>query len=181
MTDSDGVMDVDGRWMTWTSAQLGFDMLRTIAGDWGHPSMMWTALNALGVLQGIWQAGGNEPPLSALLDPEHIRDHAVAAHRHELHRRWLDGVIDNYEDRMGTLEPGAATADVVPQLADLRNLVHGVEGRPKRRTDRLRTLEVLGRSDVNMMLLADVATAWWGAAVLDPEALLRTGRPPWPS
>lgn len=49
-TDGDGVMDVDGRWMTWTSVQLGFDMLRTIAGDWGHPSMMWTALNALGVL-----------------------------------------------------------------------------------------------------------------------------------
>lgn len=183
--NSDRVVDLDERTITWTSVRFGLDALNNVAANYGSSASMWEAYRALGTLQGIWEGPKkNSVPLGWLFDPSYIRSVALPEIPNDEHRRWASVVVNNFETALehnfgGTHrdndhEPCPAARD----MANLRNLVHGVGDQGHRpRTSRLDLLRSVEAQQGNLMLVKDLAGIWWCAAMSNPRELLSAGKP----
>ncbi len=178
-SESDGVLDVDGFWLSWSSVLFGMDAMTSLGAEWTQPTAIWTAFRALGILQGIWQGGRPQAPrLADLLDPRNLRQHAVGRFPHGPERDWASGVVENYERDLRERFPAGTLDDSLKEIAEVRNLLHGVRSTG----DRMRRLKVLQRiSDhsPNLQLVNEVAAFWWMAALIDPSHIARAGTAPW--
>jgi hypothetical protein len=178
-TTSVGVLDADAFWLSWSSILLGMDAVTSLGAEWNQPEAIWTAFRALSILQGIWQGDRRSAPhLSYLLDPRILRQHAISSFPQGPQRDWASGVIDNYEGDVKARFPATTMDDSLKEIAEIRNLLHGVQATG----DRIRRLKVLYRiseHSPNLQLINEVAAFWWMAALLDTSHILRPGIAPW--
>ncbi len=172
----EGELDVDAHWVLWSSVRFGMDAVTSLAVEWNQASGIWTAFRALSTLQGIWQGRRTKAPsLASVMDPRHIRAFAVSTFPEGPERDLAAGIVDNFqcdlEERYGSLD--LALTDI----ADIRNLVHGVyaTGNPTRRLKVLRRVE---EHQPNLQLLNDMASIWWTAVLIEPKNGL-PGSAPW--
>ena len=179
--DTDDVVDLDGRWMTWSSVLFGLDAIASLGATWAGADPLWVAFRALGVLQGIWNGDRHDAVLlDQLLDPRLIKKHAVQVLPEGQERSWASGIIDNYELDLLAAFPGHKLEDILKKIAQVRNLVHGVRGRSGS-TVRLEVLRHLERATPNLQLINEVAAFWWTAVLLSPSSHCRVGSAPWES
>jgi len=171
-------LDADAFWLSWSSILLGMDAVTSLGAEWNQPEAIWTAFRALSILQGIWQGDRRSAPhLSYLLDPRILRQHAISSFPQGPQRDWASGVIDNYEGDVKARFPATTMDDSLKEIAEIRNLLHGVQATG----DRIRRLKVLYRiseHSPNLQLINEVAAFWWMAALLDTSHILRPGIAP---
>jgi len=176
---TEGLLDVDEFWLTWSSVLLGMDAIAGLASEWDRAEAIWTAFRALGILQGIWLGDRRDGvPLSKLLDPAVVQEFAVSSFPRGPERDWATGVMNNYQEDLRSRFRGLSTDEALREVADLRNLLHGVRSTGDR-TRRLRVLSRIDQNAPNLQLINEVATYWWTAAILRPETILRSGTAPW--
>jgi len=174
-----GALDLDGRWMTWSSVLFGLDAIASLGAVWSGADPFWVAFRALGVLQGLWN--GNDIDrigLDQLLDPRLVRSHALPVLPAGQERTWASGLINNYERDIRTAFGGQSLDDALKTIVQVRNLVHGVRGR-KGSTARLEALRHIERSTPNLQLINEICVFWWTAALLSPGTHCRVGHAPW--
>jgi len=177
----DGDLDVDARWVLWSSVLFGMDAVTSLAVEWNQASAIWTAFRALSTLQGIWQGDRPKaPPLSSLLDPRHLQKYAVATFLEGPQRDWAGGVVINYQRDLEERYPGTSLDAILHEIADLRNLVHGVYATGNL-TRRLRVLRRIEQFAPNLQLINEVATFWWTSVLIDAVKNARPGAAPWES
>jgi hypothetical protein len=176
-----GTVDLQERWIAWMSVRFGFDAINSIGYEWTSDSTFWSALRALGVLQGIWEGAGHRVPLSSILDPRLIRKWVLPTLANTDHRNWAEDVINNYEAALLQAFPGDSLDALLPKFEELRHLVHGVgaqASKKRSRSARLETLRALADRSPNVQLLVDMAVFWWTALLFDPANLCREGFTP---
>ena len=179
---SGGDVDIDERWIAWTSVRLGLDAVNEIGAEWQSPSTLWAAFRSLGVLQGIWEGSQSRVRLADLLDPRRVREVVLPRIRNDWYRTWCEGVIDNYEAALIHAYPSLSMDDLLPKFEEVRHLVHGVgaqANKKRTRAARLETLRVLDEKSPNVQLVIDIATLWWAAVILDPRHCCVVGHAPW--
>jgi len=163
------------------SVRFGFDAINSIGYEWTSDSTFWSALRALGVLQGIWEGAGHRVPLSSILDPRLIREWVLPTLANTDHRNWEEDVINNYEAALLQAFPGDSLDALLPKFEELRHLVHGVgaqASKKRSRSARLDTLRALADRSPNVQLLVDMAVFWWTALLFNPANLCREGFTP---
>jgi len=176
----DGIYESLEREIAQVSMQHAIDALMSLAADWNSSESIWTALRALGILQGIWEGPGvASVKLRDLLRPTYLEDHAVASIPEPQLREWTRGLVRNWGMEINKAFPRHSEEEALASLEDLRNLVHGAGAPKTRRADRLKTLRIVAEHRPNLQLLADVAVAWWSALLFAPESLCRPGCLPW--
>jgi hypothetical protein len=176
-----GVVDMRERWITWMSVRLGLDAVNSIGSEWASDTVFWSALRALGILQGIWEGEVHRVQLSAILDPRVIRKNVLPVFSDAVHHNWAEDVIGNYESALLKAFPGDSLDTLLPKFEELRHLVHGVGAQPgkkRSRGGRLDTLRALAEHSPNVQLLVDMAVFWWTALLLNPDQLCREGFTP---
>jgi hypothetical protein len=177
----DGKLDLDARWVLWSSILFGMDAVTSLAAEWNQASAIWTAFRALSTLQGIWQGHRPKAPaLSNLLDPRHLQQYAIPTFLQGPQREWAGGVVDNYQRDLEERYPGASLDATLHEIADLRNLVHGVYATGNL-TRRLKVLRRIEEHTPNLQLINEVATFWWTAVLIDIGRNARPGSAPWES
>jgi hypothetical protein len=175
-----GTVDIQERWIAWTSVNFGLDAINSIGSEWTSDTAFWSALRALGILQGIWEGAGHRVPLSSILDPRLIRKWVLPTLANTDHKNWAEDVINNYEAALLQAFPGDSMDALLPKFEELRHLVHGVgaQGKKRSRSARLDTLRALAERSPNVQLLVDMAVFWWTALLFDPGNLCREGFTP---
>jgi hypothetical protein len=178
---SSGTVDLQERWIVWMSVRLGLDAINSVGAEWTSDTAFWSALRALGILQGIWEGVANKVPLSSILDPRLIRKAVLPIFSNADHRNWAEDVIGNYQAALLEAFPGESLDALLPKFEELRHLVHGVgaqASKKRSRSARLDTLRALAAHSPNVQLLVDIAVFWWTALLLDPANLCREGFTP---
>ena len=181
MWSTDGIVDIQERWIAWTSVNFGLDAINSIGSEWTSDTAFWSALRALGILQGIWEGVSHRVPLSSILDPRLIGKWVLPTFANQDHRNWAEDVISNYEAALLQAFPGDSLDALLPKFEELRHLVHGVGAQPSKkrsRSARLDTLRALAEHSPNVQLLVDMAVFWWTALLFDPGNLCREGFTP---
>jgi hypothetical protein len=179
-TDDEGKIDFTERGIVVASITQGISAMLAVAKDWRSASSFWSALRALGTLQGIWEGsrqGGVH--LRELFNPAHLRDHAVRSIPNARYAAWAEGLVDSWQRELLTI--GENDLDEgLKRVEQLRHLVHGVGGQGRHARDiRLQTLKLVERHAPSLQLLLDVAALWWSAVIWDHSAILRPGSAPW--
>jgi hypothetical protein len=177
--NTDGILDVNEFWLLWSSVLFGMDAITGLAAEWDNATAIWSAFRALGILQGIWLGDRRHGvPLSKLLDPGVVQEFAVAHFLDGPERQWAQGVIENYQTDLQTRFPGVPMEQALREVAEIRNLLHGVRSTGDR-TRRLNVLYRIDQNTPNLQLINDVAAFWWTAALMAPGRTIRAGRAPW--
>jgi len=178
-TASDDIVDLDSRWMTWSSVLFGLDAIASLSATWMGADTLWVAFRALSILQGIWNGDRHDSVLlDHLLDPRRIHDFAITALPQGQERVYGGGIVANYERDLHTAFPGEELDAILKKLTQLRHLVHGVRGRAGS-TIRLEVLRQLEHATPNLQLINEVAAYWWMAVLLRPRSYCRVGFAPW--
>ena len=176
---SDASLDLDAHWMLWSSVLFGMDAITSLAVEWNQASAIWTAFRALSTLQGIWQGDrAKAPPLSSLLDPHHLLKYAVPKFLEGPQRDWATAVVENYERDLRERFPAATMEATLREVADVRNLVHGVYATGDR-TRRLKVLHRIEEHAPNLQLINEVAVFWWTSVLVDMAHNAQPGIAPW--
>jgi hypothetical protein len=175
----DGYLDVDGHWVLWSSVLFGMDAVTSLAVEWNQASAIWTAFRALSTPQGIWQGDRPKaPPLSTLFDPRLLQKFAIPNFHEGPEREWARGVVANYQRDLEQRYKDASIDAIVRELADLRNLVHGVFAVGDR-TRRLSVLRRIEQHAPNLQFISEVAVFWWTAVLIDTARNAVPGQAPW--
>jgi hypothetical protein len=175
----EGRLDMDAHWLLWSSVLFGMDAITSLASEWNQASAIWTAFRALSTLQGIWQGHRPKaPPLSAILDPRHLQSYAIPKFLEGPERVWAGDVVKNYDRDLRERFPGTSIDAALREVAEVRNLVHGVYATGES-TRRLKVLHRIEEHSPNLQLINEVAVFWWTSVLLDMARNGRPGSAPW--
>jgi hypothetical protein len=178
-THPGGEIDPDGQLLLWSSVLFGMDAVTSMGEEWNRGSAIWTAFRALGILQGIWQGDrAKAPPLSGLLDPNHVQQFAVDRMPKGPERDWASGILQNWDRDLSERFPNSTRDQALRSVAEVRNLVHGVTAGGNR-TRRLRVLHQIDEHEPNLQLVNDIAAMWWTSVLMDPRGNANPGHAPW--
>lgn len=170
---SDGSLDAVERQIAWSTLDLGFNAVSSIAAEWASSEALWTAFRALGALEGFWNLQG----LDALFDPTNLKKFGASALPAGFLREHMEDLIENYSRELKKMYPDDSEQERLARIREIRNVVHGTGAK---RGDRVRRLAALSRVGTGgLHLLRDMATCWWSSVLFDPDRNARPGRPPW--
>lgn len=179
--DANGDFDMGEQIITWANVRFAFDAINVMAERWNVGDFLWSALRALGILQGLWEGPRQgSVPLRRLLDPRNIRAHALTALTDPIDTLYYSGLVDNYERELRAAFPSQSLDECLASVEEVRHLVHGTGGQGRRARDaRVRVLSSLSEHGPNLQLIGDMAVLWWEAVLANPARLAVPGGPDW--
>jgi hypothetical protein len=179
--DESGLIDPVSRYIAVGTLRIGLGVLAEIGAQWGSSEMIWTAFRGLGALAGLWESRASGDLLRQVLHPSVARQFAISNKLPAPYQQWCHEILDLYETELTRLFPGVALETAVSQLAEIRNLVHGVGALPTRTRDRRARFDAMRRIGEGALVhLLDLTSMWWSALILSPSTHCRPGVPPFP-
>lgn len=170
---TDGELDSVERQIAWSTLDLGFNAVSTLASEWMSSESLWTSFRALGALEGFW----NLPRLDPLFDPDKLRSAAVSVFPRGFLAEYTEDIIENYGRELIKMYPHDHPAERLSRIREIRSVVHGTAARFG---DRYRRLDALSRVGTGgLHLLRDIAACWWSSVLFAPAQNARPGHPPW--